>query len=506
MPELRPEFRPELRAARIDTIKTASHTHLHMPRSVRLHPDNRDIVDLALVRSGFTTQGALAAHLLFALSTVNNFFRSIKVSVAKFEEICEALALDPKEMMQPARSEAKRTEETNEASTQPLQTRITYAAYDAFWVGRDSLTAELNQKLKDPCRLLLIVGISGIGKTALAERIAESQQTTFAHTIKENFDYREQTTDFSSFAARLLEVADQFVSPEERTQPSQLSQRLLSHLQNEPTLVLIDSLENILEGNEQDGWSEFIDKSYLRFFQAVLAVDSFPSRLILTSQDLPAEIQSAGSRYRTRWHTQPLTGLSEEEQQTLFDKTGFVSEPLLTRIGKAYEGHPLALRTILGEISDRPFFGNVRAYWQRYGQEIEAVEDAIAQAAAGQTTGADDKWQLDRFTRALRRNVQTRLENTLQRLRQDARYAYVLLCEAAVYRCAVPEDWWLSHLEDWDLPEDEQITALDVLRDRYLVEESVDTVNEAYLLKQHNLIRSLSLSHLEKLAVNSADP
>ncbi|MEL7052591.1 MAG: phosphorylase, partial [Cyanobacteria bacterium J06588_5] len=76
---------------------------------------------------------------------------------------------------------------------------------------------------------------------------------------------------------------------------------------------------------------------------------------------------------------------------------------------------------------DRPFFGNAAAYWKRYG--------------------AEDNWKLDRFTRTLRRNVQTRLEHTLERLRQDV--PYILLCETSVYRCAVPEDWWLSHLEDW---------------------------------------------------------
>ena len=140
-------------------------------------------------------------------------------------------------------------------------------------------------------------------------------------------------------------------------------------------------------------------------------------------------------------------------------------------MGKAYEGHPLALRTILGEIGDRPFFGNVDAYWKRYGKEIEAVEEAIAQAAAGKTTGADDKWRLDRFTRALQLSVQQRLEYTFARLRQDAKFAYILLCESAVYRCPVPEDWWLSHLEDWAQDEAKQLKALDVLRDRYLVEE-----------------------------------
>jgi hypothetical protein len=187
----------------------------------------------------------------------------------------------------------------------------------------------------------------------------------------------------------------------------------------------------------------------------------------------------------------------------LFEKTGLEvgslneGTPYLIRIGKSYEGHPLALRVITGEIGNHPFFGNVVAYWNRYGKEIEEVEQAIAAAQAGELTGADDKWALDRFTRTLRRNVQKRLEQTFQRLKHDTRYAYILLCEASVYRCPVPEDWWLSHLAYWDCPENIQHAALDSLKDRFLVEALVD--RNQYLLRQHNLIRSVSLHHLKQL-------
>jgi hypothetical protein len=64
----------------------------------------------------------------------------------------------------------------------------------------------------------------------------------------------------------------------------------------------------------------------------------------------------------------------------------------------------------------------------------------------------------------------------------------------------VPEEFWLSHLEDWDYDKDKQKVALDALRDRYLVEEVVE--NNKYLLRQHNLIRSVALEHLKKLAEN----
>ncbi|NEP16828.1 MAG: AAA family ATPase [Leptolyngbya sp. SIO4C1] len=459
-----------------------------MPRSARVHPDHQPGIAPALERNGFLTQGTLAAHLDISLSTVNNFCRGIKVSISKFEEICEALGLEPRTLAQPQAAPAQ----------DPCDR---FFAYDPFWVGRDTLTRQLLDQLQGPCRLLLITGMAGVGKTALAERLSVDLQALTPQLLRENFDNQEKATDFASVAARLLEQCGQPVSADERTDAQLLARRLALHLQKNAYLVLIDSLEDILQGNEQDGWSEFKDDGFLSFFRAVLASESFQSRFIVTSQELPTQLVEAGSRYQNFWHCQPLGGLSEPEQQALFVKTGIAAEPArdpqLLRIGKAYEGHPLALRVIIGEIGSRPFYGNVAAYWQRYGPEIEAVEKAIAEAAAGATTGADDKWQLDRFTRALRRNVQQRLEQTFERLRQDAKYAYILLCETAVYRCSVPEDWWLSHLEDWQQSEAEQTAALDVLCDRYLVE--VMTKGTELLLKQHTLIRSVALAHLKQL-------
>jgi hypothetical protein len=156
----------------------------------------------------------------------------------------------------------------------------------------------------------------------------------------------------------------------------------------------------------------------------------------------------------------------------------------------------LALRVIAGEIKNKPFNGNIIAYWNQYGSEVEEVEKAIAEAQAGKTTG-EDLLKLDRFTKKLRWNVRSRLNKTFARLQKDVKYAYILLCEASVYRCLVPEDFWLSHLEDWDRDEEEQKVALDSLRDRYLVEELVEV--DKCLVRQNNLIRSVSLEHLKQL-------
>ena len=467
-----------------------------MPRSACVHPNNRESVAIALKRNGFLTQGDLAAHLEIALSTVNNFCRCVNVSVAKFEEICEALGLEARALIQ-------ETMQSNRgASSVEEDGRIAenFFAYDQMWVGREALSETLLAKLQGACRLLLLAGISGVGKTAFAEYLALGLHPT--RLLRENFDDEGQRADFGSFAARLLEKCAQPVTVEDRQNPQQLGRRLAQHLKVTPCLLVIDSFEQILSGGDR-GQSIFVDGGYLSWLQLVLSAEAFESRIMITTQAVPSDLLEVGSRYQNFWHLEPMTGLAAAEQLTLFEKAGFdvqlgaEARDYLERVGQAYGGHPLALRVITGEIGSRPFFGNVAAYWNRYGDEIEAVERAIAEAAAGNIRGADDRWQLDRFTSALRQNVRQRLEQTFERLNHEARDAYVLLCESAVYRCAVPEDWWLSHLELWDCDAEAQAAALEALRDRSLVEVVVE--QDEWRIKQHPLIRSVSLEHLDEL-------
>lgn len=394
------------------------------------------------------------------------------------------------------------TEESSASNSRPLN----FFALDDAWVGRESLIRDLSQRIQESCRLLILVGITGIGKTALGERLAVELEDWFngdwTRFHQENFDDEQQSPDFASVAARWLEKWGELITPDDRKNPQQLLYRLVRHLCENRYLVQMDSLENILQGNEEEGWNNFKDEWWVKFFDSYLRANPCQSCIILTSQDLPGQIDDGG-KSKNFWHCQVLSGLEQPEQLDLFEKTQLdinptsAGRPYLERIGTAYEGHPLALRVIAGEIKNKPFEGNVVAYWNKYGNEVEEVEKAIAEAQEGKSTGAEDKWQLDRFTKTLRKNVRARLNKSFARLQDDAKWAYIMLCEASVYRCPVPEDFWLSHLEDWDRNEEEQRAALDALRDRYLVEELLE--NDRYLLRQHNLIRGVSLNHLEKL-------
>jgi tetratricopeptide (TPR) repeat protein len=398
------------------------------------------------------------------------------------------------------------TTSSSKRKTQP--TLPNFFAYDDAWAGRESLIQDFSRRLRGSCRLLLLVGITGIGKTALGERLAVELSDWFdgdwTKYLQENFDNLEQASDFASVAARWLEKWGELITSEDRQDTQRLLYRLMKHLQENRYLVQIDSLQNILQGNEEEGWSNFQDESWMKFFESFLKAESCQSRIILTSQDLPGQIEQIGTRYQNFWYCQPLSGLEESEQLALFEKAGLnvstesEGRPYLERIGAAYEGHPLTLRVIAGEIRNKPFNGNVLAYWNSYGREIEEVEKSIEKAKTKWITAStNDTYQLDRYTTKLKRYVRSRLEKTFSRLDKEVHDAYLMLCEASVYRSPVPEEFWLSHLEDWERDEEQQHIALQALRDRYLVEEIVE--NNQCLLRQHNLIRSVSLERLRQL-------
>ena len=467
-----------------------------MADSLRASKQGLEKVDQARRLKGWAaTATAWCQAAQTSAATIKRFRRGIAIQQASFVAICKAVGIQNWEDIVD-----RNTQSSSKATGN-------FFAYDDDWVGREPLIADLRQKLEGHNRVLILTGIAGIGKTALAERLTIELQEewlkgNWSNFIQENFDDQEQAAGLVSVVARLLEKCGQMVIPDDRKDPQGLLYRLVKHLQENRYLLVMDSLEKILQGNEEEGWSGFQDEGFVQFFRAIFSAESFQSRIILTSQDIPAQILETGTRYQNFWYCQPLSGLSGKEQLALFEKTGLdtqsdsLGKSYLVRIGKAYEGHPLALRVIAGEIGSHPFYGNVTAYWNKYGKEVEEVEKAIVEAQAGKTTG-EDEWKLDRFTRTLRSNVRKRLQQTFERLRTDIEYAYILLCETSVYRLPVQEDFWLSHLEDWDCNENQQLIALEALKDRYLVEEVVN--HNQYFLRQHNLVRSLSLEHLKAL-------
>ncbi|MBD2482702.1 NB-ARC domain-containing protein [Planktothrix sp. FACHB-1365] len=466
-----------------------------MSVSLRASQSGRASIEQARKKKGWSANSSMwCSYVPTSPATLKRFREGKAINQEVFLKLCEAVSVNWEEVVETDLSTSSQPEQVPE-----------FSQFDQSWVGREQLLTELKQKIEGSCRVLIITGITGIGKTALAEKLVfdlrkDWLKDDWTKFHSENFDNQNQASDFASVAVRWLEKWGQIVTLEDRKNPEQILHRLVNFLINHRYLIVMDSLELIMKGNEDEGWSDFEDEGWVKFFHALLASSICQSRLILTTQELPGQMPS---RYKNFWDSKRLSGLEPPEQLALFEKTGLEIDlssdysPYLERIGQAYEGHPLALRVISGEIGDQPFFGNVIAYWNKHGNEIEAVEKAIAEAKEqGIIQGANDQWKLDRYTGNLKQRVRYRLEITFSRLEKDAFNAYLLLCSASIYRCAVTPDYWLSLLED-DCEEEEQKIALETLRDRYLLEESIE--NYQYVIRQHNLIRSVALEYLKNM-------
>lgn len=294
-------------------------------------------------------------------------------------------------------------------------------------------------------------------------------------------------------------------------QPELLCQRLLDYLHHHRVFLLFDSLETLLVATEQSYGGVFQDSIWTQFFEGFLLPETTPSRIIITSQELPLDI--ANERYYQLCKRCVLTGLGEAEQIALFKLTDFdVSEfsaerEILLRLGRAYRGHPLVLRIIIGEIWES-FQGNVEAYWYEVKSKIEEVEQALAAAEADvtQIEGAEDEWKLHILTRKVRAAVnQQRLKLVFERLQTQAPDAYLLICVASIYRIPVEVKGWAlqlanftQRLEGERCSEFRQELALEELHHRFLVEEGLN-LNQRRTLGQHPLVRSVALEHYQNL-------
>jgi len=382
-------------------------------------------------------------------------------------------------------------------------TQASYMEFSVYkhddWVGRETLIDELSKKVRGSCRVLLLVGITGIGKTALAERVVEELRGDWREH-RDNFEDEKKVSDFASVALQWLEKWGESVPKDDR-KPEQLLRRLVKRLRENRYLILMDSIEYLLAGNKEDNGGDFADEWWGKFFVSFLAESDCQSRFILTSQDLPSNFDTAEcDRYKNLWHCQLLKGLEIPEQIALFQKAeldGDFELPYtpLRVIGEVYDGHPLALRTIAGEIKES-YGKKVSAYWKENSRYIEEVKEAIDEARnQGIIKGDEDRWQLASYTKVLRRKVEERIEKTFERLKNDVYDAYFLLCTTSIYRCDVKEKWWLINLEDEGYSEKQQQDAMQTLRDRYLVEDGGIDDEDNRLVGQHNLIRSVAIAH-----------
>lgn len=214
---------------------------------------------------------------------------------------------------------------------------------------------------RDRCRLVTILGMGGIGKTALAVKLAEQLKAEFEFVIWRSLRNAPAIEKFLSDA--LLFVSQQ---KEGEKLPETIDDRislLIRYLNSSRCLLILDNVETILQSGERAGNYRQAYESYGQLIRRI-ADERHQSCLVLTSREKPVglsaregEILPVKSLY--------MTGIAQETGQIILTSLGLSPKAEdIKKLSDRYGGNPLALKIAAATIKSL-FGGRISAFFEQ---------------------------------------------------------------------------------------------------------------------------------------------
>ncbi|GCE10092.1 hypothetical protein KDAU_74210 [Dictyobacter aurantiacus] len=240
--------------------------------------------------------------------------------------------------------------------------------------------------VEDRCRVISVLGMGGIGKSALSIMVMHQVARQFEVVIWRSL------RDSPSCAALIkgyLQVLDPQAPAIAEADLPDLLQRLLEQLRTRRVLLVLDNLETLLEQGTTPGRLRTEAQDYGPFLR-YLVETSHQSCLLLTSREKLADfVPWEGKRSPVR--ILRLSGLDKSAGAQLLEEKEVVgSSQDLARLIEVYQGNPLALKTVGRTIVDLfggqilPFleqgnvvFGGVRELLDEQYSRLSRLEQIV---------------------------------------------------------------------------------------------------------------------------------
>jgi WD40 repeat protein/transcriptional regulator with XRE-family HTH domain len=222
-----------------------------------------------------------------------------------------------------------------------------------FYGRYDDLVTLTHWLADEKCRLIVLLGMGGIGKTALATKLARQSADKFKYVLWRSLRNAPPLRE-------LLTECIQFLSDQQETglleRTDKAITRLIHYLAAQRSLLVLDNAEAILQegqaGHYRPGYGD-----YGQLFQR-LGESEHKSCIIVTSREKPREVgQLEGEDVLVRSHL--LAGLQMEEgRQILAGKRLTGSDEAWGTLVQHYSGNPLALN-IVAEMIREVYAGDI---------------------------------------------------------------------------------------------------------------------------------------------------
>jgi DNA-binding SARP family transcriptional activator len=269
----------------------------------------------------------------------------------------------------------------------PLPFKIATIPQPPPLIGRQSSLQTLSGWLQnDATRLILISGLAGVGKSALAATLARKSDCDFVlwSSLRAGLPSAQRIAAWLHMAGEPVSVpslADPSSAPRDATD------MLLALLNRRRCLLILDGLEHLALAGRKNGSGESVsgrlgsreDAGEVYSFFGKLVEVAHRSTVLVTAWDRPA--------FMNRWIQRPsvavqelrLEGLSQEESQTLLRQEALQAEDeVLGHLGTAYGGNPTALLTVAQSIHDL-YNGDAAAFLSDGVPAVDAIHWDLAQ-------------------------------------------------------------------------------------------------------------------------------